>query len=105
MVTLSKRRKARFWESPKPPAIPTLGRMIRDAKSDQQVIRRATQQALSAWLRQSERLNIARSEYRLSGPRFIDFARRIGVTDQKSAYQLVHLHLAPAWCEDHRSVC
>jgi hypothetical protein len=39
--------------------------MIRDARADQQVIRRATQQALRAWFKQSERLNIARREYRL----------------------------------------
>ena len=76
----------------KPPAIPSLGQMIRAAKSDQQTIRRATQEALRAWFRQSERLNIARREYQLRGPRFLDFARRIGVTDQKSAYQLVYLH-------------
>jgi len=63
--------------------------MIRDARGDQQVIRQATQQALSAWFRQSERLNIARREYRLRGPRFNDFARRIGITDQTSAYYLV----------------
>ena len=36
--------------------------------------------------------HIARREYRLRGPRFVDFARRIGVTDQSSAYHLVHLH-------------
>ena len=66
--------------------------MIRDARADQQVIRRATQAALRAWFRQSERLNIARRDYKLRGPRFLDFARRIGVTDQKSAYQLVYLH-------------
>jgi hypothetical protein len=65
--------------------------MIRDARGDQQVIRRATQAALRAWFRQSERLNIARREYKLRGPRFTDFARRIGITDQTSAYQLVHL--------------
>ena len=65
--------------------------MIREARADQQVIRRATQQALHAWFRQSERLNIARWEYKLRGPRFVDFARRIGITDQTSAYQLAHL--------------
>jgi hypothetical protein len=61
----TKRRKLSFPESGK---IPTLGQMIRDARGDQQVIRRATQQALRAWFRQSERLNIARREYRLRGP-------------------------------------
>ena len=81
-----------FSDSEKTTAVPTLGRMIRDARGDQQVIRRATQQALGAWFRQSERLNIARREYKLRGPRFVDFARRIGITDQTSAYQLVHLH-------------
>ena len=55
--------------------LPTLGQMIRDARGDQQVIRRATQQALRAWPRQSIG---ARREYRLRGPRFTDFAGRIG---------------------------
>ena len=32
--------------------------------------------------RQAERLNIARREYWQPGPRFVDFARGIGVTDQ-----------------------
>jgi hypothetical protein len=81
-----------FSESEKTAPIPTLGRMIRDARADQQVIQRATQQALQAWFRQSERLNIARREYKLRGPRFLDFARRIGITDQTSAYQLAHLY-------------
>ena len=71
---------------------PSLARMIRESRSDQQIIRRATQEALRAWFRQSERLNIARREFRLRGPRFVDFARRIGISDQTSAYQLVHLH-------------
>jgi hypothetical protein len=72
--------------------VPTLAQMIRDARADQVVIKRATQNALRAWFRQSERLNIARREYKLHGPRFTDFARRIGISDQTSAYQLVHLH-------------
>ena len=80
-----------FSESVKRTHAPTLGRMIREARADQQVIKRATQQALLAWFRQSERLTIARDEHRLRGPRFLDFARRIGITDQTSAYQLVHL--------------
>jgi hypothetical protein len=88
LSTSTKRHKPSFLESGK---IPTLGQMIRDARGDQQVIRRSTQQALRAWFRQSERLNTARREYRLRGPRFVDFARRIGVTDQSSAYHLVHL--------------
>jgi hypothetical protein len=71
---------------------PSLARMIRESRSDQQIIQRATQESLRAWFRQSERLNIARREYRLRGPRFVDFARRLGITDQSSAYHLVHLH-------------
>jgi hypothetical protein len=81
---------AKFPESEK--TVPTLARMIRDSRVDQQTIRRATQEALRAWFRQSERLNIARREYKLRGRRFVDFARRIGISDQTSAYQLVHLH-------------
>ena len=92
MGTVTKRRKPRFSDSGKPPTVPSLGQIIRDARGDQQVIRRATQSALRAWFRQSEQLNIARREYKLRGPRFTDFARRIGITDQTSAYQLVHLH-------------
>jgi hypothetical protein len=79
-------------ESVKTAGAPTLGQMIRDARADQQVIKRATKEALDAWFRQSERLNIARKAHSLRGPRFVDFARRIGVTDQASAYQLVKLH-------------
>jgi hypothetical protein len=79
-----------FPESGK--TVPSLARMIRDARADQQVIKRATQEALRVWFRQSERLNIARREYKLRGPRFVDFARRIGISDQTTAYQLVHLH-------------
>jgi hypothetical protein len=79
-----------FPESGK--TVPSLARMIRDARADQQVIKRATQEALRLWFRQSERLNIARREYKLRGPRFVDFARRIGISDQTTAYQLVHLH-------------
>jgi hypothetical protein len=80
-----------FSESGK--VVPSLARMIRDARADQQMIKRATREALRAWFRQSERLNIALREYMLRGPRFVDFARRIGVSDQTTAYQLVHLHL------------
>jgi hypothetical protein len=85
-------RRPVFPDSVKTTAAPTLARMIRDARADQLVIKRSTQRALRAWFRQSERLNIARREYKLRGPRFIDFAKRIGVTDQSSAYHLVHLH-------------
>ena len=73
-------------ESVKTSTVPTLGQMIREARADQQVIKRATKDALDAWLRQSERLDIARKVHNLHGPRFVDFARRIGITDQASAY-------------------
>ena len=81
-----------FSESVKMATLPTLGQMIREARADQQVIKRATQDALQAWFRQSERLNIAKNAHDLRGPRFVDFARRIGITDQTSAYQLVKLY-------------
>lgn len=71
---------------------PSLAQLIKDSQADQQVIRRASKEALAAWFRQSERLNIARTFHRLRGGKFIDFARRIGV-DKSSAYLLVHLHL------------
>lgn len=80
-----------FGESPKS-SVPSLAQMIRDSRGDQQLLRRMTAAALDAWFRQSERLNIARRVYRLRGDRFLDFARRLGVSDQKSAYLLVHLH-------------
>ena len=66
--------------------------MIRDARSDHGVIRRASQEALKAWFRQSERLNVARRHYRLHGARFLDFARRLGISNHTTAYALVHLH-------------
>ena len=65
MGTLAKRRKSHFSDFEKPPTVPSLGQMICDARGDQQVIRRATQSALRAWFRQSERLDIARREYKL----------------------------------------
>ena len=37
----------------------------------------------------------------MNGPRFLDFARRLGVTDQKSAYQLVYLHRYKAQIISH----
>jgi hypothetical protein len=76
MSASTKQRSPRFPVSGKT-TLPSLGQMIRDARADQQVIRRATQQALRAWFRQSERLHIARRKYRLRGPRFV---------------HLVHLH-------------
>ncbi len=69
----------------------TLAQLVKDSQADQQIIRRASREALAAWFRQSERLNIARTDHRLRGAKFIDFARRIGV-DKSSAYLLVHLH-------------
>jgi phage N-6-adenine-methyltransferase len=72
--------------------VPTLGQMIREAEADQQIIRRATRRALEAWFRQAARLHIAKHHHHLKGSRFLDFAHRIGVDDQASAYQLVHLH-------------
>ena len=76
--------------------VPSLARMIRDARADQQVIKRATQEALRAWFRQSERLNIARREYKLRGPRFVDFARPIGINDQPRPISLsICIAIAP----------
>ena len=49
-----------FPESGK--TVPTLARMIRDARADQQVIKSATQEAFLGWFRQRERLN-----YRTAG--------------------------------------
>src|SRR6202162_2905061 len=70
---------------------PTLSQMIRDGQADTIRHGQRTREALDYWFRQSERLNIARSHYRLHGTRFTDFARRIGV-DRASAFQLVKLH-------------
>jgi hypothetical protein len=42
---------------------------------------------LLEWFAQSERLNIARTHYKMHGTRFVDFARRIGV-DRASAYHI-----------------
>jgi len=64
--------------------------MIREGRESASKIRRATKEALLEWFAQSERLNIARDHYGLSGARFTDFAGRIGV-DRASAYQLVKL--------------
>jgi phage N-6-adenine-methyltransferase len=70
--------------------VPTLSQMIRDGQESVARIKRATKEALIEWFAQSERLNIARTHYKLSGDRFADFASRIGV-DRASAYQLVKL--------------
>ena len=64
--------------------------MIREGSESAAKIKRATKEALAEWFAQSERLNIARSHYKLRGSRFADFAGRIGL-DQTSAYQLVKL--------------
>jgi hypothetical protein len=84
--------------------IPTLAQMIREAQEfSKPKLKRLTREALLEWFAQSERLNIARIHHHLRGPRFIDFAERIGV-DQSSAYQLVKLwqYRKPilARCED-----
>ena len=69
--------------------VPTLAQMIREAQGfSKPKLKRLTREALLEWFTQSERLWIARTHYHLRGPRFIDFAERIGV-DQSSAYQLV----------------
>lgn len=62
-----------------PRDIPTLSKMVRDGRADAIQHGRRTCEALEYWLRQSERLVIARTHYELSGTRFTDFARRIGV--------------------------
>jgi hypothetical protein len=71
--------------------VPTLAQMVREAQEfSKPKLKRLTREALLEWFNQSERLWIARTHYHLRGPRFIDFAERIGV-DQSSAYQLVKL--------------
>jgi phage N-6-adenine-methyltransferase len=74
------------------PAVPTLAEMIRAGRISADKIKRASKDALLEWFAQSERLNIARSHYKLRGDRFVDFAKRIGV-DRSSAFELVKLHL------------
>lgn len=71
-------------------AAPPLSVLIREGQESAARIKRATKEALSEWLAQSERLNIARNHYGLRGARFTDFASRIGV-DRASAFQLVKL--------------
>ena len=60
------------------PTFPTLSQMVRDGQADTIQHRRRTREALDYWFRQSERLNIAHTHYRLRGTRFTDFSRRIG---------------------------
>ncbi len=84
--------------------VATLAQMIRESQAfSKPKLKRLTKAALVEWFAQSERLNIARIHHHLRGPRFIDFAERIGV-DQSSAYQLVKLwqYRKPilARCED-----
>ena len=64
--------------------------MVLDGQTSLGKIRRASEEVLREWIKQSERLDIARDHYRLRGERFIDFARRIGI-DKSSAYRLVML--------------
>jgi phage N-6-adenine-methyltransferase len=71
--------------------VPTLTQMISDGQRSHKKIKRASQESLKEWFAQSERLNIAKSHYKLKGARFIDFARRIGL-DKTSAFDLVKLH-------------
>ena len=83
--------------------MPTLSQMIRGGQELAARIKRATKEALVEWFAQSERLNIARTHYKLRGDRFADFANRIGV-DRASAYQLVklwkHRTAILNWCRD-----
>jgi hypothetical protein len=64
--------------------------MVLEGQADAKKHRRRTREALEYWLRQSERLHIAKTHYRLSGNRLVDFARRIGV-DRASAFELIKL--------------
>jgi phage N-6-adenine-methyltransferase len=70
--------------------IPTLAQMILDGQKSATKIRQKSEEALREWFKQSERLNIAKTHYKLKGARFIGFANRIGV-DKSSAYRLVML--------------
>jgi hypothetical protein len=72
------------------PSVPTLAQMIRDGQTDAIKHKQRSRDALAYWFRQSERLNIARTHHRLRGPRFSDFARRIGI-DRSSAFEIVKL--------------
>jgi phage N-6-adenine-methyltransferase len=70
--------------------VPTLSQLVRAGQESAAKIKRATKEALAEWFAQSERLNIARTHYKLRGERFADFASRIGI-DRASAYQLMKL--------------
>ena len=59
--------------------MPTLSHMIRDGQESAVRIKRATKEALVEWFAQGERLNIARTHYKLHGDRFADLANRVGV--------------------------
>jgi hypothetical protein len=72
------------------PTIPTLAQLVHDGQADAEKHRQRTREALLYWFRQSQRLNIAHTHYRLRGTRFEDFARRIGV-DRSSAFALFKL--------------
>ena len=67
---------------------PSLADLIRDGQAASERIKRHTRNALVEWLDQAERLYIAYSYHRVTGQRFADFARRIGVTDRATAYDL-----------------
>jgi phage N-6-adenine-methyltransferase len=73
------------------PDVPSLAEMVREGQADALAHRRRSAEALAYWFRQAERLCIARTNYKLRGDRFVDFAVRIGV-DRSSAYRLVKLH-------------
>src|SRR5690242_14062553 len=90
MPSIAKRRARRRSVIRTLVTVPTLSQMIREGSESAERIKRATKDALLEWFAQSERLNIARTHYKLHGNRFVDFAGRIGV-DRASAYQLVKL--------------
>jgi hypothetical protein len=90
MPTRTKPRPSRKSVIRTPTVVPTLSQLVRAGQESAAKIKRATKVALAEWFAQSERLNIARTHYKLRGERFADFANRIGV-DRASAYQLVKL--------------
>jgi DNA modification methylase len=77
-------------QTPAPPQVPSLSQLVRDGRADAIQHGRRTREGLKYWLRQSERLHVARTRHGLSGGRFVDFARRIGI-DRATAFQLVKL--------------